>query len=201
MKNVLATRLCGAVLLLASVWLLSGTTGCNCGYLSIRLTPPAPGPCDISALLVDETVFPPGWEQQGPPSSKGAPVSFGVERRGVSFSTRSRGVAVQHVYRGTDARATSEAYSDFMSDFAVREGETEWVLPPGLTFESSLADQFRVGCSTDRGSGVQRCQFIAQYQAYLVRFHTYMSPDLMNFDDLERVLRDVDRRAGECMKE
>ena len=143
-------------------------------------------------------MFPQGWVQQGLPDSRGAPVSFGVERIGVDFSTPTRGVAVQHVYRGFDARAASRGFRDIMSDFSIREGETEWTVPQELVFHSQVADQFRLGCSTRIASGAQRCLFIGQYGVYLVKFHTYMSTDMMTYDDLEYILQDIDSRMTEC---
>jgi hypothetical protein len=181
---------------LTIVVLLVGISGC-CGVL-LCASPPA-ALCEIETLLVDEAVFPEGWTQQGIPDSRGAPASFGVERIGIGFSTRIRGVAGQAVYRAFDIRAAVAGYRDFMSYFSVREGETEWSLPTEFTWRSQIADQFRLGCSTHRSSGVQRCQFIGQYDVYLVRFHTYMSSDLMTYEDLECILQDIDLRMAECL--
>jgi len=182
--------------LLIAVALLLGTPGC-CGV--ITCVPPPAAPCPIETLLVNEAVFPEGWEQQGVPDSRGAPASFGVERIGIDFSTPTRGVAVQHVYRAFNTRAAAAGYRDFMSDFSVREEETEWTLPTELTYRSQVADQFRLGCSTHCPSGVQRCQFIGQYGPYVVVFHTYMSSDMMTYGDFERILQDIDRRMAQCL--
>ena len=195
MRDIWRLRINSAGLLLVCVLLLTGTSSC-CGV--IFCVPPPDAPCDIETLLVDETAFPPGWVQLDLPDPRGAPASFGVERTGVGFSTPTRGVAGQHVYRGFDARAASRGFRDFMSDFSVREGETEWTVPRELMFSSQVADQFRLGCSTRVASGAQRCLFIGQYGVYLVRFHTYMSADIMTYDDLEHILQDIDSRMAEC---
>lgn len=186
----------GSGLLLVAVALFIGTSGC-CGVL--LCVPPPAAPCAIETLLVSETVFPERWEQQGLPDSRGAPASFGVERIGIGFSTSTRGGAVQAVYRAFDTRTAAAGYHDFMSYFSVRERETEWTLPAELTYHSQIADQFRLGCSTHSASGVQRCQFIGQYNVYLVVFHTYMSSDLMTYEDFEHILQDIDRRMAECL--
>ena len=86
-----------------------------------------------------------------------------------------------------------------MSDFSVREGETEWTLPRELEFQSQGANQFRLGCSTHRASDTQRCLFVGQYGVYLVRFHTYMSSDMMSYEDLEHILEDIDQRIANCL--
>ena len=186
----------GIQLFLVTAVFLVGTSGC-CGVLICR--PPPAAPCEIETLLVDESIFPEGWKEQGPPRSKEATASLGVEKIGTGFSTRTRGVAIQDVYRAYDTRAAVTGYKDLMSFFSVREDETEWVLPIELTYRSQVADQFRLGCSTHRPSGVQRCQFIGQYGVYLVKFHTYMSSDLMTYEHLEHILQDIDQRMAECL--
>jgi hypothetical protein len=195
MKKAPTLRGTSAGLLLVGM-LLVGASGC-CGV--VRCVPPPCAPCDIEALLVDETVFPQGWTQQGLPDPRGAPVSFGVERIGIDFSTSTSGVAVQDVYRAYDARAASAGFHDFASEFSVREGETGWTMPRELTYRSQVVDQFRLGCSTHRTSGTQRCLFVGQYGVYLVRFHAYISSDMMTYEDMEHILQDIDRRMAECL--
>jgi hypothetical protein len=90
-------------------------------------------------------------------------------------------------------------YDDFMSFFSVREGETEWTLPADTSYSGQVADQFRLGCSTDIASSVESCQFVGQYDVYLVRLHTHMSVDMMTYEDLERILGEIDRRMANCL--
>lgn len=177
--------------------LLLGASGC-CSV--VTCVPPPDAPCSIETLLVDEAAFPKGWEQQGVPDSRGAPASFGVERIGIGFSTLTRGVAVQHVYRAFNTHTAVAGYHSFMSYFSVREEETEWILPTELVHSSQVADQYRLGCSTHRTSGIQLCQFVGQYGPYLVRFHTYMSSDMMTYKQFEHILQDIDRRMANCLK-
>jgi hypothetical protein len=195
MRNALLPRF-GLDFLLVTMALLTSLSGC-CGV--ILCVPPPTAPCEIETLLIDESVFPEGWEQLGLPRSKRATVSFGVEKSGIGFSTPTRGVAGHDVYRAVSARAAAAGYRDFMSDFLVREGETEWTLPAEISYRSQVADQFRLGCSTHIAGGVQCCQFIGQYGVYLVRFHTYMSPDMMTYEDLEYILQDIDQRMAGCL--
>ena len=176
MKNTPLLAVFSSVLPLISVLLLVGTSGC-CVSIREREIPDAP--CDIETLIVGDEVFPQGWEQQGLPDSGGAPVSFGVERIGVDFSTPNRGVATLQVYRALDAQAAFRGFDDFLSGFSPRAGETEWIEPSELAFQSQTADQFRLGCSIQLDSNTRMCLFIGQYGVYLVRFHTYMSEDLM----------------------
>jgi len=182
--------------LLAMVALMLGNSGC-CGV--ITCVPPPAAPCLIEMLLIDESAVPGEWKEQGTRSARGAPVQFGVERIGTVFSTPIYGGGGQEVYRAWDKHEASRGYHDFMSYFSVREEETEWQIPPEITYHSQVADQSRLGCSTHLPSGVQRCQFIAQYEAYIVRFDTDMS-EVMTYAGFERILWDIDRRMAECLE-
>jgi hypothetical protein len=181
--------------LLVAVVLSAGVAGC-CVF-TCRPLPAAP--CEIETLLVQETVLPEGWEESGPPRSADAAARFGIEKIGTGFSTPRHGVAIQAVYRARNTGAAASGYQDFMSYFSLREEETEWFLPSELTYDTT-ADRFRLGCSAERTSGVERCQLIAQYGVYLLRFHIYMSPEMMTYDDLEHILQDIERRMAECFK-
>ena len=179
--------------LLAMVALMLGTSGC---YGVITCVPPPAAPCEIETLLIDKSVVPKEWKQQGPPGDP--PDRFGVERISILFSTSTHGGGMQDIFRAWDKREASRGYYDFMSHFSVREGETEWEIPPEITYRSQVADQSRLGCSTHLPSGVQHCQFIAQYEVYIVRFHADMS-EVMTYADLERILQDIDRRMAQCL--
>jgi len=106
---------------------------------------------------------------------------------------------LQHIYRARDEREASKEYHDFVrAFFSVRDNEMEWQIPPEITYRSQVADQDHLGCSTHLPSGVQRCQFIAQYEVYIVRFDADMS-EVMTYTDFERILQDIDRRMSECL--
>jgi len=181
---------------LATAILLVGIPCCSVG---LTLRPPPTAPCEIETLLVDESVLPMAWEQQGPPRAKSAPVRFGVERIGTVFSTPTFGGGLQHIYRARDKREATKGYHDFVGDFfSTRDTETEWEIPPEITFRSQVADQDHLGCSTHIRSSVRRCQFIAQYEVYIVRFDADMS-EVMTYAGFERILQDIDSRMTQCL--
>lgn len=186
----------GLRFLLTTAVLVVGVVGC-CGAI-VWKTPPAP-PCDIETLIVQEGLFPEGWQRLGEPRAEDAPSLLGVEKIGTAFSTPARGGAIQDVYRTFDTRAAVSGYEKLLSHFSVRSEETEWTLPEALDYHGSTADQFRLGCSTWLPTNVESCQFLGQYGVYLVRFHTLMSPDMMTYEDLEHILQDIDRRMAECL--
>jgi len=108
-------------------------------------------------------------------------------------------LAIQHIYRAADASTAAAGYEDFQSDFTVRDDQSDWIVPEGISYNSPVADQFRVACAVRYPSPEERCRFIGQYDVYVVKFHTHMSPELMTYQDLERILLDIDRRMAECL--
>ena len=181
------TRLVVSCLAMAA-WVIAGCVGCS-GV-------PVPRPFAIEELLIDQSLLPQGWEQQGPPSSRNAPVRLGVERSGVSFISYG-GVANQHVYRCNSVRAAAREYpGEADSWFSPREGWGAWTVPAVLPYESAVADQFRFNCYTHQASGGQACQAVGRYDEYIVRFYTAMSDDYMTFTDLERILAAIDERMA-----
>lgn len=181
--------------LLVAILIVSTTAVC-CGVIFCH-PPPAP-PCDIESLLITESLFPTGWEEEMSPFHD-APARFGVERIGKEFLS-SGPVAIQDIYRAADASTAAAGYEDFQSDFTVRDDQSDWIVPEGLSYNSSIADQFRVACAVRYPIPEEVCQFIGQYGVYVVRFHTHMSPELMTYQDLERILLDIDRRMAECLR-
>ena len=182
------------VFLVAIVWL--GSLVACCGVIACR--PPVAGPCNIQTLMVAETVFPDGWRPQDDANARYAPARFGIEKIGNSYLAPDL-VAVQDVYRAASAGKAREGYTDFMFDFVRREEETDWSLPPELQYHSQIADQYRLECTALRSGGGEHCLFIAQYDVFLTEFHTYMSPEMMTYGDLEHVLQDIDRRMAQCL--
>ncbi len=182
----------GIMALLAII--AASTLSCICVGLRCWGSPAAPA-FPIEQLLVDESLFAEGWYQQGEPISRDL-VSLGVDRIGVTFISHG-GVALHDVYRcGSAARSVREYPGRIESWFSLREGWGPWSVPAELAYQSLVADQSRFACYTHQSSGVQTCQAVGQYEEYLVRFHTDMSPDYMTFAHLERILVAIDERMA-----
>ena len=65
-------------------------------------------------------------------------------------------------------------------------------------FEFS-ADQYLVSCGTARHN-VPVCAIIAQYDNYFIDLYVHMYPDEMTYDDLRKVLHDMDNRMALCLE-
>jgi hypothetical protein len=167
------------------------------GEASGPLTPPL---CPTENLMIDKSLFPDGWSQAGPPTLRGAPVRWGVDRLGVSFIAQENGVANQFVHVGENLNHAEEGYFDLVTSwFDTPEDATDWYIPSKFNYNSPIVTHYRFGCRTYRPSGVESCQLVAQYGVYLVRFHTFMS-SIMTYDDLERILQAIDDKMAKCLK-
>ncbi len=170
--------------------------GLACGIVTEPAVPP---PCPIETLMIDVSLFPKDWLQQGPPREKAATVQWGVEKLGVTFISMVHGVALQDVHRGRNVKISEVGYAEeFTSWFHSREDETEWYIPADFNYESLVADRYRFGCQTQKPSGVENCQLVGQYGVYIMRFHTFMSP-IMTYDHLAHILQTIDNKMATCL--
>jgi hypothetical protein len=157
--------------------------------------------CPIEDLMIDKSLFQEEWYQEGPPEQKTALIRFGIKKLSAGFISQRHGVARHDVYEGENFEETERQYFEEVDSwFSPREGWTEWYIPRGLNYESSIADQYRVGCYTHKTSGVETCKMMAQYDVYLTRFHSDMS-SIMTYYDLYRILQTIDNKMAECLAE
>ncbi len=168
--------------------------------LACRLTESAaPPPCPVENLMINKSLFPEDWDQQGPPRERAAPVRWGIDKLGVTFISQKNGVALQDVHRGRDVNETENGYFDNVTSwFHSGKEETEWYIPSDFNYESPVANRYRFGCHTHTPSGVQSCQLVGQYGVYLTRFRTHMSP-IMTYEDLEHILQTIDNKMAKCL--
>ncbi len=158
-----------------------------------------PTSCPIKSLMLDKSSFPDGWSQDGPPTLRGAPVRWGTDRLGVSFGTQENGVANQFVHIGENINHAEKGYFKLTATWFDRtEDATDWYVPYEFNYKSKVANQFRFGCRTYEPGGVESCQFVSQYEIYIIRFYTFMSP-LMTYDDLKHILQTIDNKTARCL--
>lgn len=152
----------------------------------------------IQELLISESAFPPGWSVStaGPRQPAKAPLGHyeSIERTELFFYVYGGG-AFEEIHRFASVQGAAREFRRKRDlDFAQREIDTPWVIPPELPYQSPVADQFYLACATQ--GGMPMCRAIGQYEEYLVKFNTHMSPDFMTYADLERVLKAIDDRMA-----
>jgi hypothetical protein len=179
----------------------------SCSNLALELTclggsyPPPAFP--IEELLLDESVFPEGWqarERTFDPRQR-----LPAEQIALSFYLHwcpdaSLGAGHQ-LYRFFDGpRCAALGYQkEIPGWFAPTQAWGPWEVPAELPYQSPVADQFRFNCSTHQRSGAQTCLGVGQYEDYVIRFQTSIDrehPECMSFTDLERILKAIDERMA-----
>jgi hypothetical protein len=145
-------------------------------------------------LLISLSDMPPGWVVSNGPvklkddiSSQDASVivfqaDTNVVRRG----------AMQRVYRYHSSSGAKRMYEEYV--LPGQFGST----PPEWTYQSPVADQSYFACDARQGQPLN-CQWSGRYEEYVVVFGSWIIPDRMSLQDMERVIRAIDMRMAQYL--
>jgi len=184
-------------LLLFSMLMVCTVAGCS--------ATPTPKVRDfrIDKLLIDVSVFPPGWYVYQDPKRYGEDRAQEDDRY-IEF--RSMEDAATHsmhiVFQYRDDGAAAYWYAEYLpAEFESAFRLTPWETSDDLQYHSQVADQFRFACAdfqfTDGDSKrYTRCTAMGQYDEYVSVFFTYVSSDSITYADLERILKTIDERMA-----
>jgi hypothetical protein len=191
---VIKQRMIRNTLLITVLILMSG-----CSYTVFSFRPSPDPPCPIESLLLDVSLFSgEGWEETGSRTERGAPSRLGIERIGTSFSTPTKGGANQDIYRFWDSQGARKGYKELVNSwFSPQAGYSEWATPPDLVNLSTGANQAQLACSVYLSGQVEWCQYIAQYQSYVIKLSTDMLA--LSHEDFIELVREIDQRATSCL--
>ena len=125
---------------------------------------------------------------------------LGIERIGTSFSTPTQGIATHDIYRLFDQDQAMKGYREmidtWVSDFSLGK---EWSSPLKLQDLEIDAEEYELSCGFRSSSIVERCQYIAQYGPYVVKFSADMSA--LSYEDFAQVVNDIDKRMIGCLSQ
>jgi hypothetical protein len=162
---------------------------------------PYPTPAfPIGDLLLDESAFPEGFRAIRPFDPEERIPAEQIARNFLTEKCHPLLVgAGQEVFRFYDgAGSAAEAYPQQIAIwFSPNWGD--WRVPAGLSYDSRVADQFRIGCYVDEEFHCTRCEALGQYEQYVVRLNVSLDPEhpeCLTFTDLERVLVAIDERMA-----
>ncbi len=168
-------------------------------------TPKALDP-ELERLLVDISLFPAAWYLDIPPFPwywlEGAEASAAIQFR----LQGSNALATHRLFRYREtAKATTEYHRQMPKEFYSADRLTPWEPPEALLYQSSVADQFQFGCavigrSQSAPDHFTMCKTVGQYGKYLSIFSTWVAPEGMALEDLERILRTIDERMAQHLK-
>lgn len=146
-------------------------------------------------LLIGLSEMPPGWIVSNGPvklkddvSSKDASVivfqaETNVVRRG----------AMQRAYRYRSSSSARRMYEEY-----IRPGQFG-TTPPEWTYQSLVADQSYFACDDNQGREPLNCEWSGRYEEYVVVFGSWIVPDRMSLQDMERVVRAIDARMAQYL--
>jgi len=162
---------------------------------------PYPTPAfPIENLLLDESAFPEGWRAVRPFDPEHRVPTQQVARDFLTGKCHPLVTGVgQEVYRFYGgASSAGEAYPQQIAIwFSPNWGD--WSIPAGLSYDSRVADQFRILCYIDEEFHCTRCVALGQYEEYVVRLNVRLDPEhpeCLTFTDLERILVAIDDKMA-----
>lgn len=152
----------------------------------------------VEDLLLDISVFPPGWEPSSEEPSPDPSAPFGGIRsvdRTTLFFYSSYASAFEEIERYKEDRMASDVF-DERKDFLFQEiaGLGPYTLPEELPFQSSTADASYFACVSPSYSVSKGCHYLARFGPYLVHFNIGWDPTFMTTKDLEAILQAIDEK-------
>lgn len=146
-------------------------------------------------LLIGLSEMPPGWTVSNGPtklkddvSSKDA--SIVVFQADTSAIRRG---AMQRAYRYRSSSGAKRMYEEY-----IRPGQFG-TTPPEWTYQSPVADQSYFACYDYEGREPLNCEWSGRYEEYVVAFGSWIIPDRMSLQDMERVVRAIDARMAQYL--
>ena len=173
--------------------------------LSFICTPGAPAPprpFTTESMLMDATLFPPGWSNQ--PISPTADSHGALEHPSRDMS--GDGVVVHEIYRYEFVRSAQREYKRQLDVwYPGTHFYGAWEEKPELTTLMDFADEAYVACASyiaPNTEGASRCGMLARYGEFVVRFSAQIAPAAplaLDEDELGELLVKLDDRWEAAM--
>lgn len=152
-------------------------------------------------LIVPIDYFPLHWEMagKGKPSPMGSDLGFGdKDDRYVNYKLINDkfNLSSHYVMQFDSAEEATDWYREEFSyhfnDNSIAV-DAPWRTPAAATFESVLADQFFLGCTINNVvRPKQVCQFIGQYEEFVILFWAIIRSDTMSVAEFEKIVEGID---------
>jgi hypothetical protein len=151
-------------------------------------------PFTVTELALPDNLFPPGAivNQQAPQSEGEGTIENGSQ---TIYWEQGTGIAEYLVFRFPSDSRAMERYSNEKGYFVDRKTKEPWQRPSTLTFTSTKADEFCVGCGY---RFVDRCGMLARYREYVVEFVADIDSE-MTMEDFEKIARFIDEQISKYL--
>lgn len=154
-----------------------------------------------SDLIIPIEKMPTGLEFAFEPSPMGLEIGFGdADDTYVSFKpiTSKYYAASHYVLLFNNSQKAENWYErEFPSEFNSNSIAVDepWQTPPELvSFKSRMADQYYVACTINNIAGPKQvCEFMAQYDEFVVIFSSGIRPGIMTIEQFKDVIGEIDQ--------
>ena len=184
---------------------LTLTTCLAVAVLSFVCSPGAPAPLrpfTTESMLMDATLFPPGWSNR--PIIPTADSHGAVEH--LLRDMNGDGVVVHEIYRYEFVRSAQREYKRQLNVFYTSPQYLDsWEPKPEMTARLDFADEANVACASyiaPNTEGASRCGMLARYGEFVVRFSAQIAPAAplaLDEDELGELLAKLDDRWQAAM--
>ncbi len=164
----------GALILFILIWIAGA---CTSGELAPQR------PFATEAMLMDATLFPPGWRNRS--IGETADSHGAIEH--VLRDMEGYGTVVHEIYRYKRVPAAQSEYQRQLKVFYPAPRFLKpWLPRPDLTEQLDSADEAHVACASyirPQVKDAQQCRMLARYGEFVVRFSAQIAPSAAPFLD------------------
>lgn len=147
-------------------------------------------------LLIGLSDMPKGWQVSDGPDRAEDYISR-EDASGIVFVAQTdspRRTASHRVYRYDSSVQAKRVYERLV--LPTEAGEC----PPTWVYQSPVAEQSHFVCYDYEGRELPVCTWSGRYEEYIVVFHSWLIPDWMSLNDVERVVRAIDERMAQYLE-
>ncbi len=176
-------------LLLAILIGLGLFTACKPNYLGAdEQNTSSPSDISLYDFLLTTEEMPDGWVGYEPFKSPNSLCYVDCASIQFDAQTTNQSRATHDVYIYESAKEAKRSYEIQLQPTLIGEIPIDW------NYESEFADQSDFVCYTYKDMSYPVCEWTARYDRYIVDFYTWLVPKKMTLDDLEEIIRVIDRK-------
>ncbi len=148
----------------------------------------------LEDLLIDQSIIPTVWGDVWGPDTESYDGSCNSTYTSIGFGVAERELPLQVTHEIDRSGKITWARLSFENSqmFSLYpEQPTEW------TYESTVADQSYFGCANERGTTqLSMCQWVGRYDEITAILWVRMTPNEVNMEDIERMVKAIDARMA-----
>ena len=146
----------------------------------------------LEKLIINVDMLPPGWSSSG--IGSGLDSDRSSDSKGVTFFSyqypKGQGCS-QDIYRYKSIESAKKDYQTSLLYYGEGNPPSTW------DYSSIEADESYFVCQTASNIEFPICLWGARYKNIVIEFKAWLIPDYMTIDDVENVIKEIDKKATE----